>query len=224
MASGGISGVAVALASAGGVLIYAGFQGQSPLEALRDVTSGKTKILEPSTVQFTNDPTNLAARAGGGGVMQADYTTETSDVGARIVAATANHRTERYSGARRWAEGFSDCSSFVGKCLKDAGITPPGGSTTWSYLAWGKLKNVKRTEIQGGDILVSGGHAAIALSATHAIGMQNHRQNVRADTIENIMWGQLGWVARRYPGSAKKKDPGGSGSSGSSGGAGVASV
>lgn len=199
-ASGGISGVAVVLATAGGVLLYAGFQGVDPLTALKDITSGKTKALEPTQVSFTNDPTSLgqgggvvAIGLGGGGG---------SAIGDRIAAATQRHKHEKYSQARRWQAGYSDCSSFVGKCLKDAGITPPGSSVTYSYMTWGKLRTVSRSEIQAGDILCSGGHVAIALSPTTAIGQQNGRQNVRTDSIRNIMWGQSGWVPRRYVGAA----------------------
>lgn len=199
MASGGISGVAVALATAGGVLLYAGFQGQSPLVALKDITAGKTKALEPSKVSFTNDPTNL-----GQGVVPASWTggVAGSAFGARLVAAAMTHRGEKYSQGRRWEQGYSDCSSFVGKALKDIGVTPPGGSVTGSYLAWGKLQTVSRDAIQAGDLLCGSGHIAIALSPTQAIGQQNGRQNVRVDTIDNIMWGQSGWRPRRYTGTA----------------------
>lgn len=206
MASGGISGVAVALATAGGVLLYAGFQGQTPLEALRDITSGKTKGLNPGTVSFTNDPTTIGA--GGGGVIAAGFGTG-SGVGARLVAAAMTHRGEKYSQARRWQSGYSDCSSFVGKALKDIGITPPGASVTGSYLTWRSLRTVSRSSIQTGDILCGSGHVAIAVSSTTAIGQQNGRQNVRVDSIDSIMWGQSGWVPRRYAGSSA-----GSGSSG----------
>ncbi|MFJ3812575.1 NlpC/P60 family protein [Streptomyces sp. NPDC090073] len=202
MASGGISGVAVALASAGGVLLYAGFQGQSPLQALRDITSGKTKPLEPGQVSFTNDPTTI------GGATQVSYG-EPSALGGRIAAAAITHRGEKYSQAKRWEVGFSDCSSFVGKALKDAGVTPPGGSTTVSYRTWKKLKNVARGDIQTGDILCGPGHVAIALDASQAIGQQNKRHNVQVDSIDSIMFGQPGWVARRYVTASKKKKSGG---------------
>src|SRR5688572_7737792 len=185
--SGGISGVAVVLATAGGVLLYAGFQGVDPLTALKDITSGKTKALEPTQVSFTNDPSNLGQ---GGGVVQIGLGGGGSEVGGRIAAATQRHKHEKYSQARRWQAGYSDCSSFVGKCLKDAGITPPGGSVTGSYLTWSKLKTIDRSQIQAGDLLCGGGHIAIALSPTTAIGQQNGRQNVRTDSIRNIMWGQ----------------------------------
>jgi cell wall-associated NlpC family hydrolase len=210
MASGGISGVAVALASAGGVLLYAGFQGLDPLQALKDITSGKTKALEPSGVSFVNDPTSIGS---GGGIIQAGYGSAGSGIGGRLVAAAMAHRDEKYSQARRWQKGYSDCSSFVGKALKDIGITPPGGSVTSSYMVWKKLRTVSRAEIQAGDILCGPGHVAIAISSTQAIGQQNTRQNVRVDSITSIMWGQPSWVPRRYIGST-----------GSSGGAGVAAT
>lgn len=207
MASGGISGVAVALATAGGVLIYAGFQGKNPVEALKDITSGKTAALEPTSVNFVNDPTQLGQAGGGGGVIAAS-TGGGSATGAAIVAAAMNHRGERYSQARRWQSGYSDCSSFVGKALKDAGITPPSGSVTGSYRVWNKLKTVPRASIQAGDILSGSGHVAIAINATQAIGQQSSRTNVRIDTIDNIMFGQVGWVARRYMGKAKSTGAG----------------
>ncbi|MEH0582550.1 NlpC/P60 family protein [Streptomyces sp. B21-108] len=198
MASGGIPGVAVALATAGGVLLYAGFQGQSPLAALQDITAGKTKALEPSTVSFTNDPSNIGQR----GVVPAAWTGgDASAFGGRLLAAAMTHRAEKYSQTKRWQAGYSDCSSFVGKSLKDIGVTPPGGSVTGSYLAWSKLKTVSRDAIQPGDLLCGSGHIAIAMSSTMAIGQQNGRQNVRVDTIDNIMWGQSGWRPRRYVGS-----------------------
>jgi cell wall-associated NlpC family hydrolase len=195
MASGGISGVAVALASAGGVLLYAGFQGQSPLEALRDITSGKTKALETDPVTFTNDPSNLGQ--GGSGVFAAVYGGTSGGIGGRIAAAAMNHKNERYSQAKRWQTGYSDCSSFVGKALKDCGITPPGGSTTLSYSTWSKLRTISRDKIQTGDILCGPGHVAIALDGTRAIGQQSSKRNVRVDAIDSIMFGQPSWVARR---------------------------
>ena len=46
MASGGVSGSAVAVATLGGVLIYAGFRGVTPLQALRDATGGHPPPVE----------------------------------------------------------------------------------------------------------------------------------------------------------------------------------
>jgi hypothetical protein len=53
---------------------------------------------------------------------------------------------------------------------------------------------------------------AIALDSTRAIGQQNGRQNVRIDAIDSIMFGQPGWVPRRYVGAGGKSSSGGAGS------------
>jgi len=215
VASGGISGVAVALATAGGVLLYAGFQGLDPVQALRDITTGKTKPLEPTPSSFTNDPTTI-----GQGITQIGYGTSAGGEGfPQLVAAAMAHRSERYSQTKRWAKGFSDCSSFVGKRLKEVGVTPPSGSTTLSYLTWGKLRTVPRSAILPGDILVASGHMAIAISPTEGIGQQNGRRNVQVDSITNLMWGEPGWIPRRYIGAAAS---GGSSGGSSGAGAGVA--
>lgn len=208
MGSGGISGVAVALAGAGGILLYAGFQGKTPLDALKDITNGKAQSLESNPVSFTNDPSNLGQ--GGSGAFAAVYGGTSDGIGARIVAAAIAHRGEKYSQAKRWQNGFSDCSSFVGKALKDAGISPPGGSTTLSYRTWSRLKNVPRDAIQTGDILSGPGHVAIAVDGTRAIGQQNKRQNVQVDAIDSIMYGQPEWVARRYVAAQTGGHPAGS--------------
>jgi hypothetical protein len=203
--SGGISGVAVAAAAAGGVLMYAGFQGINPLQALREITSGKSKPLSGSQASFVHDAATHQATGGSdgtGGVVQAGYVSGSSSaIGQAIAQGALNHRGELYSQARRWQQGYSDCSSFVGKALKDAGITPPGGSVTGSYVTWSKLQTVSKSDIQSGDILVSGGHVAIALSPTSAIGQQNSRRNVQIDTPANIMYG-TNWYPRRYVGSS----------------------
>ncbi|MYR11942.1 hypothetical protein GTY62_15280 [Streptomyces sp. SID724] len=196
------------LATAGGVLLYAGFQGQNPLQALKDITSGKTKQLVPTQVSFVNDPTTGGGGGlglgGGGGTIQAGLSGGTHP---EIAEAAMRHQGERYSQARRWEPGYSDCSSFVGKSLKDLGITPPGASVTGSYLVWNKLRTISRADIGAGDLLCGSGHIAIALSPTTAIGQQNGRQNVRIDSIPNIMYGQASWSPRRYIGTSGGSGP-----------------
>lgn len=188
MASGGISGTAVAVATGGAVLIYAGFRGVNPAQALRDVASGKAPAVEATSAGLT--------AGGGAGVIPAGYVPG-SGVGGRLVQAAMQHRSEKYSQARRWQPGFSDCSSFVGKALKDIGITPPGASVTGSYLVWRGARTVPRSQIREGDLLVSGGHIVIAMSGGQAIGQQNGRQNVQIGPISSLMSGQPGWIARR---------------------------
>jgi hypothetical protein len=57
-------------------------------------------------------------------------------------------------------------------------------------------------EIQAGDLLCGSGHIAIALSPTTAIGQQRSGVNVRTGSLADIMYGQPGWVPRRYIGGA----------------------
>jgi hypothetical protein len=195
--SGGISGVAVGLAAVGGLFVYAGFQGVSPLQALKDVSSGKSKPLLGSPVSWTNDPT----RRSGGGTVQAGAPAG-GGIGPALVAALRRRKGELYSQGRRWQAGYSDCSSFLGKGLKDIGIAPPGASVTGSYLAWSALKTIQRSQIQEGDFLCGAGHIAVATSPTMAIGQQNGRSNVQEGPIDSIMWGQPSWVPRRYVGAS----------------------
>lgn len=206
MANEGISGIAVAVAAFGGVLVYAGFQGLNPLEALREITSGKAKPLADSDVSWIHDAMsngliqdpNLGG-AVGGGIAQAGYSPGSSAVGNALVQAAMKHKNEKYSQAKRWQAGYSDCSSFVGKAFKDIGIAPPGASVTGSYLAWNKLKTVSKSSIQAGDLLCGAGHIAIAISSTQAIGQQNTRRNVQVGSISSIMTGGS-WNPRRYVG------------------------
>lgn len=191
MASGGISGVAVAVASAGAVVVYAGFTGRSPLAALRSVSGGSpapvsTKGTTVSKSSYTTSTGGTAALSGG--------------THPEIAQAALNAGDEVYSQSHRWDTGFSDCSSFVGKRLKENGITPPGASVTMSYRTWSKAATISRAEVGAGDLLCGTGHIAIALNGQLAIGQQRSGVNVKVDTIANIMYGQVGWVPRRYTG------------------------
>jgi cell wall-associated NlpC family hydrolase len=209
--SAGISGIAVAVAAAGGVLVYAGFQGVNPLEALREISAGKPKQLEDTDTTWVHDAMNrlvpvpgvggaLGGGATGGGMVPASYVEGSSTVGNALVQSAMKYKGDIYSGPKRWQKGYSDCSSFVGKSFKDIGITPPGGSLTWDYQAWGKLKTIKMSEIQAGDLLCSAAHIAIAISPTEAIGQQNERRNVQIGPIKSIMANSGKWYPRRYVG------------------------
>lgn len=204
--AGGISGVAVAAAAIGGVLIYAGFQGQSPLAALREITSGQSRGLAVGQASFVHNASATTSATSSTGAVAAGYLSGTaSAVGQALATAALTHRDELYSQAKRWQPGFSDCSSLVGKSFKDIGIPPPGASVTGSYLTWSKLRTVSKSDIQTGDLLCSAGHIAIALSPTTAIGQQNSRRNVQVGSIDDIMYGQGSWYPRRYIGSSNGK-------------------
>jgi hypothetical protein len=74
------------------------------------------------------------------------------------------------------------------------GITPPGSSVTV-----GGWRALTRSPAMWGPLLCG---TAIALSPTTAIGQQRAGVNVKVDSIDSIMFGQVGWVPRRYTGAA----------------------
>lgn len=191
----GISGIAVAMATAGGVLLYAGFQGKGVVAALKEISTGKASSLPASTVSWSTSGGGAA-----GGLAAAAFGTG-GGPHPEFVQAALRRGNELYSQTKRWADGYSDCSSFVGKVLKDNGITPPGASVTSSYLVWNKLRTISRSEIGAGDLLCGSGHIAIAMSATQAIGQQNGRDNVKVGAISDLMFGEQ-WTPRRYTGAS----------------------
>jgi cell wall-associated NlpC family hydrolase len=204
--AGGVPGIAVGMAAGAALLIYAGFRGTDPLTALRDVATGKPGGLAERAAMHEALYEGVSPEGDASGTGSASGATQASLSGVAVsgphpefVTAAGAYIHDRYSGPRRWQAGYSDCSSFAGKALKKCGITPPGASTTTSFLTWRKLKPVARGQIGAGDFLVSPGHMAIALNNSTAIGQQNERSNVQVGPISQIMWAQS-WVALRYTG------------------------
>lgn len=206
MASGGVPGVAVGMAGVAALLMYAGFRGVSPIEALRDVATGEPKGLADQAGMHEALWEGVSGQGAGGsgsGAAQASLSgVSVAGPHPEFVTAAGEFAHDVYSQARRWKPGYSDCSSFVGKALKRAGVTPPGASTTSSYLAWRKAVPVSKSEIGAGDFLVSSGHMALALNNSMAIGQQRAGRNVQVGPIASIMWGQS-WVALRYTGASR---------------------
>lgn len=199
--SGGISGPAVAMATAGAFLVYVGVRNVPILAGLREITNGSL----PAARNKPNDATRSALAAlftgstGTGVVAAADTTGASGGAFPALVGAVQQFAGDHYSQARRWDPGFSDCSSFVGKGLKSLGITPPGISVTGSYLTWGQLRKVDRSQLAAGDLCVNSGHMIVATGNGSAIGQQNSRSNVRTGTPEELMPGSF--VCLRYTGA-----------------------
>lgn len=206
MATGGaqISSLHLAVAAGGGVLLYAALRGVSPIQALRDVTSGAPPAVstEGKTIQRADGTTDPDYAPGGNGSGKWNGVYKLSKVGAlyqtpgALVAAVNGHASETYSQAQRWARGHSDCSSFVGKGLLDIGIAPPGSSVTSDYLASGDWVRVSAP--RAGDVAVNAEHMVLCTDGSHGIGQQNPRRNVHRDTLDNLMANTGSWEIRRY--------------------------
>lgn len=185
---GGINGVGLAIAMMGGLLAYAGFRGVNPVEALRDVASGHPEGVLPSSA----------------GVVRrwrpVEGTPTSSGSASGLVEAARANSGDRYSQARRWQAGYSDCSSFVGKAFKAVGITPPGASTTASYLTSPRFTKISRAQAQAGDLAVTTSHMAIFTGPDTGIGQQNAKRNVVEGAIEDVMYPNKAFTVLRYNG------------------------
>ena len=186
----GISGVSVAVASIGAVLVYAGFRGVSPLQALRDAAGGKPPPVKgnPTTPVITS-PTSSSgltdARRGA------------------VVAAAQKYTKDQYDQMRRRTPGFSDCSSFVDKALKDAGIAPPGDpwANTTNYQFAKDWYNIPAAEADVGDIALSSGHMVLitAKGGGAGIGQQRPFVNVKTGDMRTL-FGSATYVYKTFNG------------------------
>ncbi|NUR38817.1 MAG: hypothetical protein HOV73_01855 [Streptomyces sp.] len=197
----------LAIAAGGGVLLYAALRGVSPVQALKDITSGAPPAVSTSgktlTARGDLDPDYVPGGYGSTpwkGVYRKNKVPKSFQRPVTFLAAAQTHASETYSQDARWAKGHSDCASFVGKSLLDIGVEPPGGSTTGDYLQSGQWVKVSTPRM--GDIAVNGKHMVICLDGTNGIGQQNSRRNVQRDTLDNLMANTGGYELRRYRGWA----------------------
>lgn len=120
----------------------------------------------------------------------------------QLVQAEMRNTSDHYSESMRWAAGYSDCSSFVGKALKSLGITPPGSSVTTDYLLSPDWILINRSELEAGDICVNAAHMVTALDNATAIGQQNPSRNVATGPVDDMMAGTGSFVCKRYTGAS----------------------
>lgn len=206
--AGQISSLHLAVAAGGGVLLYAALRGVSPVQALKDVTSGAPPAVSTEGKRITgaDGSVDLDFVPGGygstnwKGVYRRNKVPKQFQRPTTFVAAIQTHAAEKYSQGSRWAKGHSDCASFVGKGLLDIGVEPPGGSVTGDYLRSGQWVKVSSPRL--GDVAVNARHMIVCLDGSNGIGQQNSRRNVQRDTIDNLMANTGSWEIRRYRGWA----------------------
>jgi cell wall-associated NlpC family hydrolase len=185
----GISGTAVGVATLGLILVYAGFRGVSPLQALRDAASGKPP-------KVTGKPTEITGAIPG-------FSSNNAGRNA-VVAAAQKYVGDMYSQLKRTQPGFSDCSSFVDKALMDAGINPPQSkwASTANYRLSPEWVNTTAASSGPGDVAVSATHMVLITGAggTSAIGQQNPQTNVRTGTVAQLMTNAGPYVYKTFKG------------------------
>lgn len=187
----GISGTAIALATGGGLLIYAGLRHVSPLQALRDIMSGN-----PPSLPAGNPVTVDLSDFGGG-----DFAPGTSFSGGgfpQLASAAQKYLGRPYRWAGVFANGGGgDCSGLVYRSFHDIGITDVPRTAT-SQAAWSKLVRVSRSEVGAGDLTFWPGapaHIGIAINNTQGIYSPHTGTVVQ---IQNIDRARRGLVCLRY--------------------------
>lgn len=202
MAGSGINGLSVGVITVGGLLVYAGIRGVTPLQALRDVSSGKP-------VPIPNTPGSVAGGEVAGGNVAQDLQGMTGTTGIAAVLTAANaFNGDRYSQGNRTQPGYSDCSSYVDKAFHAVGIAKPDGRMAWpntsAFAISPVWKTIPQASAMPGDIAVVSGHHMVFVTtpgATQGIGQQNPHTNVRTGTMATLFTSVPGRVVfRRYVG------------------------
>lgn len=177
MAKGtGLSGLGVAVATAGGLLLYTGIRNVSLVDGLRDVLAGKP----PGTTAgvstgpalaglVTNVDTAMAAVARQG----LDVAPGTGTQPGQGTAAVADSARAYLGRPYVWAADFAgagggDCSGLLFRALNDAGVKAPR-LTAAGYLVWPGAASVPRDQCAAGDLVCWTGHCGIAVSGTQMI-------------------------------------------------------
>lgn len=186
MATRGIPGLAVAMATAGGILVYVGVRDVPLVDGLRDMLKGKTPAgrdkkpveLPPEFVPtFGDADASGAALLGGGGG---------GGLGSQIVAAARKYIGVPYVWGGHSPAGF-DCSGLVTYVLaKDLGRTNLPNNIhvhTLQWIAWRGATSIPRAQCAPGDLACWPGHMGIATSTDKMIHAPTFGQSVKEGGI-----------------------------------------
>jgi hypothetical protein len=163
----GINGLAVALASGGALLVYAGLRGENPLESLRAVLTGT-----PPSVPV-GKPVTLAPLGGIGG---GDFP---SGGASSLVQAAEKYLGVKYRWGGKDPRTGLDCSGLVFVAFRDIGITAPMSTATQRF--WKSIRVVSSPA--PGDLAYWPGHIGIVVGPDKMINAPHTGAVVRYDTI-----------------------------------------
>lgn len=202
-----ISGVGVAALSAGALLIYAGLQDINPLEALKQIASGKPVPVS----KRTGSSLGKSYDEDGGYTKELAYTG--NGLGGLAAVAWNQYGNDKYSQSQRSQGGYSDCSSFTSKAMR---AYVPGFPmlNTGGFLFSPDWISVSAANARAGDIALNGSHMAIVGYRTPkgdlvGVGQQNPKKNVKIDTIKNLMANTGPYNLYRYKKKNLSLAPGG---------------
>lgn len=188
--SAGISGRAVGLATAGGLLVYAGLRGESPLESLRGILTGSPAPV-PSGKPVTLD-------------LPADTASRTGVAASAVAGRAAQIALQQVGKPYRWGavgpDRF-DCSGLISYAYNHAGASGFGRMTSAGMAVSPKFRKISRSEVQAGDVLYKVGHVALAISNSQLVEAPRTGIPVRTRSISGFS------MYLRYVGSGSTTPP-----------------
>lgn len=188
---------AVGLATAGGVLLWAGLSGSTPLDIVKGLASGTKPppIDVGSPTEILGKLVTSAVGSIGGGLLSsvtgASDITTTSPAGAlntRIVSAAGKYQGVPYRWGGASPSGW-DCSGFVTYVLHhDVGLALPSNTHTTSqvFYVWSGATTIPTSQCQAGDLVCWLSHIAIATGPDTCIGAENPSQGTVTGPISQM--------------------------------------
>jgi cell wall-associated NlpC family hydrolase len=216
MASG-ISGTGLALATAGGIMLWAGLSGASPLTILKTVGSGKapppadvgTLLSELGSDLFSGlgsaigSALGVSNNTGSSGSSGSGTVNASVGTGSALGVAIANDAV-KYVGTKYVYAGNTpatgwDCSGMVNYVLHtDLGYTIPNSRpTSEDYLTWKGATTVATADAQPGDLVCWLTHIIIAISNTEGVGAENPTKGTVTGAFNDMGPGGETFIIRR---------------------------
>ena len=199
----GISGKALALATAGGVLIYAGLRGESPLDSLRGILTGSPSPVPTGQPVTLDTPSGTASRTG----------VAASAVAGRAAQIALAQVGKPYRWGASGPDGF-DCSGLISYAFNQAGASGFGRMTSAGMAVSPKFRKISRADVQAGDVLYHPGHVALAISGSAIVEAPRTGIPVRTRDIGTGWTMYLRYVgtgSTTAPPSVRSGGPGGRG-------------
>lgn len=199
MAQGGIPGTAVAMAAAGGFLLYVGIQDSGIRDGLKSLVGGSLPAAKPKTGtavdQASGTISGTSSASGGAQVGTGPHP--------EIARAALKYEGVPYRWGGESASGM-DCSGLVVSSFQDAvGVNPP--RTTQAQQRWKQLVSITRAEFGAGDLAFwpqhgAASHVAIGLDNGHVVHAPRPGKNVEAVPVNQAFTGGMEPLCMRWVG------------------------
>lgn len=193
MATKGIAGLAVVLAAAGGILMFAGMRKAPLTDTVRSLlkgdvpdrptkTSGASTAAAQAALASGMSSTVSGAYSGGGGVTQTSTGTVGSGPHPEVARKALTQLGVPYIWGGSTPKGF-DCSGLVQWTLEGLGYTNVP-RVTGTQQIWKNLRTIPRSQMAAGDLVFWPGHVAIAINSTQVVHAPRPGSVVRVAPVD----------------------------------------